>query len=223
MPQFQLTDKLLNLPLFYGMSKPDLHEIVGHTKFGFGKYRRGETIAKANSPCQSLLMLLDGTIEVTTTSADKSYTITEYINAPAQIQHERLFGMHQNYTSTFRAKTKCNTISIHKTEVMNLYNNYEVFRINIINQLATGIQKLEDRNWMTGRQTLRMRIIQFVTRRCMRPAGEKIIHIKMTDLAQELNDSRINVSIELNSMQASKLLTLSRGRIHIPALEHLYM
>lgn len=45
--------------------------------------------------------------------------------------------------------------------------------------------------------------------------------IKMETLAQELNDSRLDISTALNSMQKAGLLTLSRGKIFIPHAEKL--
>lgn len=47
------------------------------------------------------------------------------------------------------------------------------------------------------------------------------VKIKMETLAQELNDSRLDISTALNSMQKSGLLTLSRGKIFIPHAEKL--
>lgn len=41
----------------------------------------------------------------------------------------------------------------------------------------------------------------------------------MTRLAEELNDSRLDISHALNDMQANGWLTLHRGRIQIPKLE----
>ena len=43
----------------------------------------------------------------------------------------------------------------------------------------------------------------------------------MTRLAEEVNDSRLNVSRVLNQMQKDGLLILSRGRIEVPQLERL--
>ena len=45
----------------------------------------------------------------------------------------------------------------------------------------------------------------------------------MTRLAEELNDSRLNVSRALNMLQGEGLLELHRGRIEIPQLERLLM
>jgi len=43
----------------------------------------------------------------------------------------------------------------------------------------------------------------------------------MERLAEELNDSRLNISHTLNAMQAEGLLELHRGRIEIAQLERL--
>ncbi len=223
MPDFQFTEKLLSTPLFQGISKSDLHTIVGYTKFGFGKHRPGEMIIESGEPCTGMVFLLDGTVKTVTKAADNSYEVVEHISAPMQIQPERLFGLHQTYTSTFRAQTGCNTLNLMKSEVTRLCDRYEVFRINIINLLATETQKAKERNWLSGRMALRRRIIRFFTLHCLRPAGEKTIIIRMADLAGEVNDSRFNVSRELNKLQDENLIRLSRGKIHIPALERLYM
>ena len=45
----------------------------------------------------------------------------------------------------------------------------------------------------------------------------------MNQLADDLNDSRLDISRALNQMQSNGLLTLHRGRIEIPMLEKLVM
>ena len=42
----QLYDKLLQLPLFQGMSHDDLTLVVGHTKIGFHKLSAGRLLVK---------------------------------------------------------------------------------------------------------------------------------------------------------------------------------
>ena len=192
------TDKLLATPLFQGLSKSDLNEIVGNTKFSFSKYEAGKTIVRAESYCNELMFLL---------------------NAPLQVQPQRMFGLNQNYTSTYKAYTRCNFMRLSKAEVMKLYTNYEVFRINLINLFATAIQRYEHKVWALPGKTLRDRIISFMVVHSIHPAGEKKIKIKMTTLAHELNESRLNISIELNKLQDDGLISLSRGMIIVPALE----
>ena len=46
MQEDRVYDNLLNLPLFLGMSRNDLLEVAGHTKFDFQKAEKGLTIVK---------------------------------------------------------------------------------------------------------------------------------------------------------------------------------
>ena len=46
MQEDKLYDTLLNLPLFLGMSRADLLQIAGHTKFDFQKIEGGETLTE---------------------------------------------------------------------------------------------------------------------------------------------------------------------------------
>ncbi len=222
MPSFQFSDQLLATPLFQGMSNSDLRDIMGNTKFSFAKYGEGDIITKADTPCQRLIFLLSGTISSTMVSANRSYSVTEKLSAPLQLEPERLFGHNMTFTATRRAVTQCNTMSLSKAETVDLYNSYEVFRINLLNVFTTRLQRAEDRLWAASYSSLRMRITLFISRHCTYPAGEKILRITMNTLALELNESRRNISDELNRMQGEGLVQLSRGEIVVPALEALY-
>ena len=43
----KVINRLLELPLFQGISTADLSEIAGHTRFGFTKLSAGKTIVRA--------------------------------------------------------------------------------------------------------------------------------------------------------------------------------
>ena len=219
----KIYDKLLQFTLFQGMSHADLMEVVGHTKFGFSKYPEGQRIVKEGDTCNHLIFLTTGTLYVETVSDDHTCRVTETVYAPYTIQTEQLFGLSQRYTSTFKTLTDCSFITIDKQEVMLLLETQLVFRINMLNLMAANTQRLRHRAWRSAPQSLRDRITRFFFSRCLYPAGPKTYYILMTQLAAELNDSRLDISHALNAMQADGLLTLYRGRIQIPMLERLLM
>lgn len=92
-------------------------------------------------------------------------------------------------------------MSFSRKELMKLSDNYEIFRINQLNILTTQTQKSERRLFRVPPKTLEERIIRFFESHCLRPAGEKTFHIKMTRLAEEMNVKRIYVSNALNEME----------------------
>ena len=219
----KIYDKLLQFTLFQGMSHADLMEVVGHTKFDFSKHPMGQRIVKDGDVCDRLIFLTTGSLSVETVSYDHTCRVSETVNAPYAIQTEQLFGLTQRYTSTFKTLTDCSFITIDKQEVMLLLETQLVFRLNMLNMLAADSQRLRQRVWRSAPQSLRERIIRFFFSRCNYPAGPKTFYILMKQLANELNDSRLDISHTLNDMQDEGLLTLHRGRIQIPMLERLLM
>lgn len=206
-------------PLFQGMERADLDEIITHTKFDFRKYNAQQVIAEEYSPCNHMLFLLSGTVTIETASDDRSYKMVEECAAPWLIPIDNLFGLRQHYTHTFKAKTTCHILAIDKGEVLTLAAGHLVFRMNLLNILSALSQKKEHILWRTFPKTLEERIARFLNQHCITPKGTKTLHIKMTRLAEELNDSRLDISRALNRMQEQGLIVLQRGRIQIPAIE----
>ncbi|MBR1687186.1 MAG: Crp/Fnr family transcriptional regulator [Prevotella sp.] len=217
----RIYDKLLQFPLFQGMSRADLTEVVAHTKLGFVKHPAGSTIVREGDPCTHLYILTDGKLKAETWADDHAYSVSEQLAAPYILQPERIFGITQRHTATFTTLSPTNLITIDKQEVLLLSETQLVFRLNLLNLMATETQRLAHQPWRSLPTTLRQRITRFLIAHTLRPAGQKTVRILMNRLAAELNDSRLNVSRELNAMQRDGLLTLSRGRIEIPMLERL--
>ena len=223
MATLQIFDKLLQFPLFQGMSRDDLELVAGHTRFGFVKVPQGKAVVKEGAACTHLYFLINGTIRVESRSDDRSYAVIEQMQAPYILQLEAIFGYQQVYTQTIVAQTDTNFITIGKDEVVRLSEDFLVFRLNLLNIFATQTQKLSRQPWRRYPQSLRERLVRFLVQHCVYPAGPKVFHILMNQLAGELNDSRLNVSKVLNEMQAENLIILHRGRIEIPLLERVLM
>lgn len=219
----QIYEKLLQFSLFQGMSRDDLELVAGHTRFGFTKIAQGKIVFKEGAVCSHLYLLVNGNIRTVSSSDDHSITVEEEMQAPFVLQPEAIYGYNQRYTQTFVAQTDASFITIDKDEVGRLSEDFLVFRLNLLNIYATQVQKMQRQPWRQCPKTLRERIIRFFVLHCSYPAGPKTFYILMNQLAEELNDSRLNISRELNSMQYDRLLVLHRGRIEIPSLERLLM
>lgn len=216
-------DQLLRFPLFQGMSHADLTEVVGHTKFGFSKLAAGKRAVREGDVCNHLIFLTNGTLQSETHSDDRSCRVVEHLSAPYLIQPYHIFGLTQRFTSSFKTETACNFITIDKQEVLLLMETQLVFRLNLANIMATDTQRLRHHAWRSTPKSLRERIVRLFFSRCLYPAGQKTFFVLMQHIADELNDSRLDISRALNQMQQENLLTLYRGRIEIPSLERLLM
>ena len=195
--------------------------MAGQTKFGFQKMAPGTTVVKEDETCAQLLFLVSGSLLVTTPSDTRSYAVTEHLSAPWLIQPESLFGAHPRYTGTIRTETESHFILLSKDEVLRLLDDFLIFRLNYLNLLSTQLQRRGRWPWRNSPATLRQRIIRFFLDHCLYPAGHKQFSILMNQLAQEVGDSRLDVSRVLNTLQTEGLVNLRRGQIEIPSLERL--
>ena len=223
MPTLQLYDQLLQFPLFMGMSRDNLAKVAGHTKFGFMKCREGEIVVKEGTLCTQLHFLLSGALKVETSSDDRSYMVVEQLTAPFILQPEAIFGYHQRFTHTFTSMAEVSLITLDKDEVLRLSEEFLVFRLNLLNIFATQTQKLLRQPWHKFPETLIERISRFLAQHCITQTGPKTFYILMTRLANEVGDSRLDVSRALNQMQLDGLVKLYRGRIEVPQMERLVM
>jgi len=223
MPVLKIYDQLLQFPLFQGMSHDDLEIVAGHIRFGFTKVSAGKRLVTSGDTCNQLYFIMSGSVKVERSSDDGHFSVLEHMSAPYVIQQEAIFGYYQRYTRTVTAQTDVSLLIIDKEEVLRLLEDFLVFRLNLVNHCATQTQKLSQQLWRNPPQSLRDRVIRFFVSHCSYPAGSKTFFILMERLAQELNDSRLNVSRVLNQLQYEGLIELHRGRVVIPQLERLLM
>ena len=203
------------------MSRDDLEIVAGHTSLGFLQVYAGRQVIRTDEACTPLFFLINGTLRVESFGDENRYSVVEQMSSPYILQQEGIFGYNQRYTHHFYALTDVNFLTLDKEEVVRLSEDFLVFRLNLLNHFATQTQKLIHQQWRRSPQTLRERIVRFFFQHVLYPAGPKTFYILMERLAEELNDSRLNISHTLNAMQAEGLLELHRGRIEIAQLERL--
>ena len=223
MATLQIYEKLLLFPLFQGMSRDDLEQVAGHTRFGFSKINAGSTVVAEGEDCRQLYFLINGSLRVETTADDGGYMVAEQLEAPVILQPEVIFGYTQRYSHSYIAQTDANFIIVGKDEVLRLSEDFLVFRLNLLNMYATQTQKTSRMLWQYVPDSLEKRIVRFFAQHCIYPAGPKVFHILMNRLASELNDSRLDVSRALNDLQREGKIVLRRGRVEIPLMERLLM
>lgn len=216
-------DTLLQLPLFQGLAHEDFTSILGKVKLHFTKHKAGEVLVKKGAVCRELVFVLNGEIASSSSAADNSYTFTEFFNAPYLIEPQALFGMNTTYVSNHVAGTEVHTVTISKAFVMTDLFKYEIFRLNYMNIISNRAQTCYSRLWMKAPENIEARIAEFILSHIERPTGEKVLKVKMEELANAINDTRLSVSKALNSMQEAGLLELHRGEIVIPEVERLIL
>ena len=214
-------DTLLRLPLFQGLSQEDFTNILGQVKLHFIKNKAGEPIVKSNTPCTGLVFLLKGEADVQTIPESRLFIYVETIRTPYLVEPEALFGMNPCFRSSYIAKTEVSAMTVDKMFVLKELLKYDVFRLNYVNSVSNRAQSVYNRLWKIPASGTARKVIDFFLIYAEKPEGEKTIIIKMENLAEILDETRLNVSRVLNGLQNQGLIELRRKVIHIPEISKL--
>ena len=145
----------------------------------------------------------------------------EQIDAPFLIEPYSMFGRASSYQRTYTAVTPCSFLMVDKQYIYTELGKYNICRMNLLNILSGRVQQLDSHVWTLQEASLKNRIIRFIKGLSDTQTGVKKLSIKMNDLALLMDATRLNVSRELNALEAQGLITLRRKEIFIPALENL--
>ena len=219
--EITMYDNLLLLPLFQGLSKNDMTTIIEKVKLHFHTFQEGEMFIQQGAPCNQLCFLLSGEMKVQTKVQRHAYSLSEVVKEPSIIEPHSVFGMQTNYTASYLAHTPVSVLTIDKSFIFRELCNYEIFQINYLNILSNRNQLAYQKLWNAHIGTLSEKFVNFIALRSQVPEGEKTLQITMEDLANLINETRINLSRLLNDLQNKGLVQLKRKEIFIPRFEKL--
>lgn len=219
--ELPMYDTLLSLPLFQGLSQADFNSLLQKIRLDFVRYEEGDTIISTSQRCKSLAFLINGTVESSRSGNNNRFTFMERIEAPHLIEPYSMFGRAGVYQRTYTAASPCSLLMVDKQYIYTELGKYNICRMNLLNILSGRVQMFDSHIWSLDGMTLRERIIRFIKGLSDIQSGQKRLEIKMNDLALLMDATRLNISRELNALEAEGLISLRRKEIHIPALENL--
>ena len=214
-------ERLLQLPLFQGMTMQEVSDVMSHVRLDFVNYHQGDEIVMQGESCRKLIYIISGEVMAEHNNADLQFTLTEYLPDLKVIEPYNLFGMYQTYSRTYTFATDGSTLAIDKHVMLNQLMTNNIVKINLMNIACNKYQQTLRLLCQYPDDSVRHKIVKFILSYCTIPKGRKDIQIKMTDLANIIHETRLNVSIVLNEMQEQGLITKQRGGFIIHDLQTL--
>ena len=218
----QMFEKLQELPLLMGLSKGELMSIVERVKFDFNKPAEGTTLVSQGERCDRIVYVLSGVVCADLHDAERGFLLSEHIDAvPMLLEPQNLWGMKQLFSRSYSMLTEGSTCSIDKRQLNGLVSNYELVKTNLLSLVCNKLQGVTAQLHEPWPDTTAGRIVRFVRNHALTNTGHKVLRIKMQTLAEQICDTRLNVSNTLNQWQRDGLVNISRGVIEIDEFENL--
>ncbi len=212
---------LMKLPLFNGVSRDKISEIIEKAKFHFLKYLEGETVVTAHEPCTHIKFIISGSVRLTISNHDDRFHVSQTLSAPNVIAPDFLFGKAPFYPCSGVALEPTGILQISKNDYMNILNNDNVFLFNFLNILSMNAQKAVDGILAITSGSLEERIAFWIVALSQRGGEDITLSCRQRDLYSLFGVQRTSLIATLDSMKERELIDYTSNEITIRSREKL--
>lgn len=206
---------LMELPLFKGVSRYKLSEIVGTTKFHFLKYLADEAVVNAGDPCTHIVFIISGKLRVTIANSNSRFRVSQTLAAPNVLSPEFLFGRAPFYPCSAVALEPTSILQISKADYTKILNTDEIFLFNFLNVLSRNAQKAVDGILAITTGSLEERIAFWIIS-LTQPGGTDIaLTCKQRDLYSLFGVQRTSFISTLDSLKERGIIEYDANEIRI--------
>ncbi len=189
-------DKLLTLPLFQGISKQSLSQLVEKYPFHFLKYKKGDTIIEQGDVCTHMRFVVSGSVNVVIESSKTKVELSQTLDAPEVIAPDYM-------------------LQIQKTDYIEMLQSEKILLFNILNYLSRNSQ---NRIWSfttNAGGNFNTRFALLVYELTTRNSKNIKITYKQKDLCLLLGVRRTTLVMALEELQLHKIITFTQNEIQI--------
>lgn len=134
-------ERMLQLPIFQGLSSEQLTGIVEKIPFSFMRFKPGAVIQQAGEPCDCVTFVLTGTVRMTTPTFGGRIRIVQDFAGPHTMPFYYLFGAETNYGSSLVAVDVVGVMQVRKKFFLTMLQMNHIMLVNVMNILSTHAQK----------------------------------------------------------------------------------
>lgn len=206
---------LMDLPLFQGVSRDKLSELIEKTPFHFLKYRDGEEIVAANSACTHIKFLISGEATVEIPCHYLKVKVAETLAAPNVLGSEYLFGRKTVYPFDVHCHGECGILQISKPDFVNILHSDNIFLFNILNMLSRNSQKNADELLSLSVGSISERFAFFVVSLTQHNAKDIRIIYKQKDLCTLLGIQRSSFINAMDKLKEQGVIDYTLSEIKV--------
>lgn len=215
-------EKMQLLPLFQGLNLSDFSGIIQTLKLDFEQYQEGDVIISQGEPLERLIYIINGEFDIEYRCMHPNMIITEMADeVPHVIEPYNLFSVRRTSERTYSFRSKGATFSIDRRVFTGTLLKHPLIKSNLINYTSNLLRKVNDERSEVIPMAIEEKIQRLVSQMCKIPDGRKMVKIKMEELADCIQETRLNVSKVLNHWDDEGLIELKRSGWEVVDLKNL--
>lgn len=210
-----MLDVLSFLPLFQGVTRERMAQIVGSTRFHFLKYADGDIITSAGEQCTHVIFILSGEVRITIANSDERFRMLQTLKAPDVVSPDFLFGSSTIYPGDVVAIGDVSVVRLSKADYLKVLNSDTIFMFNFLNYLSRNAQKCVEGVLAMTNGSIEERLAMWVVFMTQPSAVDIQIQCKNRDLYVMFGVQRTSFIAALDRMVEAGAITYTPTEINV--------
>lgn len=197
--------KLENLPIFRGLSKEKILEIINYSDFKIKKFEKQETLSFRGDKINDIMIVLDGELRGEMQKFNGDTIIIDFLKQNDMIAPAFIFGINNDFPVDLIANTNSTILSLNKSSLIALLSENELLLTNFLNEVSNKSQLLSKRIWFNFvNKTIYEKVVAYIYENHI----DGVITFKpnISELAKKFEITRPSLSREISSLCESGLL-----------------
>lgn len=194
-------------------SVTDIELLVSQDQIKIKKYSKGETLYNQGCLCNSLDIVVMGSLTAYSLAENGSSPIMFEFKKDSIIGANLLFATNNIYPLSIYCSSECKLIHIEKIAVEKLLHNYD-FVMSYVKSLSQNSLGLNHKIAMFSRKTLRQNIFEYLSQQSLTQQSQTVyLPFSKKEFADYLGVQRPSLFRELKKMQLEGIISINNRKI----------
>jgi len=210
----QLLKSLKSTFLFNNVNEDSLKEILDSLTYRVIEYSKDQLIALEGNPCNSLGIIIEGTVIIKKLLENGSSITIENFKKGNIFGEVIIYSEMRKYPSTIIASSNCKIIFISKEEITRLCSENSVILTNFMSLLSNKILMLSRRLKNLSYSSIRQKLVNYILEEHKKQENLSLTlpHNK-TALGEYLGIPRPSISREFMKLKAEGLISYNKNNL----------
>jgi len=204
-------DNLYKCPLFKGVSADDLDHYLTDIHYQIKKYTKDQIIAQAGDECNSLMIMLKGSVKGEMIDLSGKAIKIEDIEPPKPLAIAFIFGQNNYYPVNIVTNTEVEIFKLPKESIIKLMQVSAPFLQNFMNNISNRAQFLSDKIRFLTFQTIRGKLAHYLLQLAGQLDGEIILSKSQEELASLFGVTRPSLGRAIRELHNENIIE-ARGK-----------
>lgn len=209
-------DALKSSYIFKGLKPESISNIIKTVHHQAKTYQKGELIASSGETCNSLRIIVKGTVVGEMMDFQGKSLQIEKLHAPETIASAFLFGDNNNFPVDVIALEETKLLLFQRQDMMNLFCKNELILRNFLDIISNRTQQLTKKIKILGLQSIRGKIAHYLLEQMRRVGNtEFVINNSQSELANMFGVSRPSLARVIREMHNEGIIEANGKNFNI--------